>query len=533
MGSIQRAVAVALIILSISDATAQVPADRIFAGRFEQPRGIVLWIADDLGAISTPAYSDVYPASSYADLRVFDKICDSGVRFQNVWSSPMCTPTRGSILTGRYGFRTNLGGAQTDVANLQPDIRPAEAQWSLPNLIALYGNPQTQLASYGKWHLGVGPAINGNCAPYTFGWDRYRGKIAGAQLDFYEDWEMHSALPPTQGGSACTEEVAGITQYATARNVDDAIAFVQSIGDAPFVLWLAFNAPHSPWQIPPPLTGGLPPMWSVPAGNPRPDYETWYNEVPECTDTGCSTDISSNTPWFEAMASNMDFEFDRLMQALGAPSGSIPSDVLVIAIGDNGTDNRAMPTAVGGVPLNQGMPAKQTVYEQGVRVPLCAAGGGVNYSGNVTDPVNLVDLYATILEAAGVPENVWRAHVQQVAPGTRHDSQSLWPYLNGVRAPQPREVIYTEIFNFAAATQSAAMSDGRYKYLRFVEDTVPPNLPKCFDLQDPANSPSETVDLLADGNPNNDGTCASLRLRMTNLVCSESYPGFPWTSWCD
>lgn len=518
---------------AVTGVTAAVPADRLFQGRFEQPRGIVLWIADDLGAISTAAYSDVYPASSYADTRVLDRICNAGVRFENAWSSPMCTPTRGSILTGRYGFRTNLGGAQTNVANLQPDIRPAEAQWSLPNLIALYGHPQTELASYGKWHLGVGPAIDGNCAPHTFGWDRYGGKIEGAQLDSYENWEYHSALPPTQPGSACTEGVQTVTQYATARNVDDAIAFVQSVGEAPFVLWLAFNAPHSPWQIPPPL-GGQAPMWAVPAGNPRSDYVSWYKELPECPegDPVCNQ-ISGNTPWFEAMVSNMDFEFDRLMQALGAPSGRLPDDVLVIAIGDNGTDNRAMPAAVGGVPLDPDMPAKQTVYEQGVRVPMCAAGAGVDYPGNVSDPVNLVDLYATILEAAGVPERVWRAHVQQIAPGTRHDSQSLWPYLNGVRAPQPREFIYTEIFNFAAAQQSAALSDGRYKYVRFVEGTIPPTPPQCYDLHDPANSPSETVDLLADGNPGNDGTCASLRLRMTNLVCTESYPGFPWSSWCD
>lgn len=515
-----------------------IPLDRVFQGRFEPaPRGIILWIADDLGAISSDAYGDLYPGrSSAADMRVMRQVCSSGVRFTQAWSSPMCTPTRGSIMTGRYGFRTDLGGAQTDTGNQQPDINLIEASWSLPRLLALYGDPSLQLASYGKWHLGVGNAIGGNCAPYVFGWKHYAGKIKDSQLVDYEDWTANIAGPPVVPQTLCEQSevhvAAGIGRpaYATAYNVDDAIAFVQSVGTQPFVLWLAFNAPHSPWQIPPPV-GALGPVWSEPAHG-FPSYAAWHAQAREClvdTPNGPQTcpGTSQNVEWYEAMASNMDVEFDRLMQALGAQSGAIPEDVLVVAIGDNGTDFRAMPDAVGGqsLPPNMVLRSKQTVYQQGVHVPLCAAGAGVAFSGDVADPVNLVDLYATLLEAGGVHEETWQAHVQQVSPGTHHDSRSLWPYLSGVRAPEPRSVMYTEIFNFAAATQSAAMTDGRYKFV-LIDG---PDPEECYDLDDPANFPVESANLPWRTTP----ACLALEAQMAQLVCTESYPDFPWANWCN
>jgi len=234
--------------------------------------------------------------------------------------------------------------------------------------------------------------------------------------------------------------------------------------------------------------------------------------------------------WYEAMLSNADYEFDRLMQALGATSGNIPDDIMVIVIGDNGSDNRTFADTVDGVDISS-IEAKQTVYQHGVRVPFCVAGAGVNNQGDVTEKVNLVDIYATVLESFGVNENQWKNEVNIIDPSIIHDSVSVFPFLAGNRAPTLRQSIFTEMFNFPGIDKAAAISDGTYKYIRF--DNITPKPPECYEVNNPANNPVETLNVLADVNPNNDGTCALLRQDMINLVCTESTTAnFTWSNWC-
>ena len=541
--NLNKIIALVLFFLNVGSVTAAnnavvVPSDLLLKSSFEsRARGVILLIADDMGIVSNNAYSDIFNSSSYADTQVMDKVCSTGVRFTNVWSNPMCTPTRSTLLTGRYGFRTNMGGAITNnQTNLQAGIQDQEAQWSLPILLKQFGPEGLKLANIGKWHLGE--ENDGPCQPIKFGWQQYAGKLNGAQPADYEDWHYYTSQEPLMPNGDCTTtETPNKQDYVTVANIDDAIQFVNDANGAPFFLWLAYNAPHAPWQIPPPLFDGSAPMWSEPVGYPE-NYQDWYDfdrdstlQAVDCTplnplQDGCPTNL-----WYEAMLSNSDYEFDKLMQALGANSGEIPDDIMVIVIGDNGSDNRSFPATVDGVDISS-IQSKQTVYQHGVRVPFCIAGAGVENQGDVHENVNLVDIYATVLESFGVNEPIWKSHVSQIAPSIIHDSVSVFPYLAGNRAADIRPTIFTEMFNFPGVDKAAAISDGIYKYIRF--DNTIPKVPECYKIDDPANNPVETLNVLADTNPNNDGSCQQLRQDMVTLVCTESNtPNFTWSNWCE
>ena len=136
---------------------------------------ILLIIGDDIGVDKVNAYGECVEA---ANTPILDLIAEHGLLFRNVWSNPFCSPTRATLLTGRYGFRTGIG----HFLDLEGDLELSLDEATLPELLA----PEYHTAAVGKWHLS-GAGDDSYMHPLLSGFDRYSGSISN--IDDYYDWE--------------------------------------------------------------------------------------------------------------------------------------------------------------------------------------------------------------------------------------------------------------------------------------------------------------------------------------------------------
>ncbi len=453
---------------------------------------VLVVILDDVGSVSMGAYADYWAGKSTArrdwtpartaPAPTIEAICARGVRFTEAWSEPTCSPTRSSVLTGRLPFRTGVGEPCGQGSN---ELLSAEP--TLPRIIE-QALPEYGLANVGKWHLGTGEDKGGDAAPNTMGWEYFAG-ILGGVADYFE-WAR------TEDGATST-----VTDYATTRITDDAIAWLATLdAGQPWLLWVAYNAAHTPLHKPPA------------------DLHS-YDDLPEeVTD-------ERHLDYFEAMIEALDTELARLLATLPDTDGDdLPDDTLLIVLGDNGSANsteaRTLPAPF------EGARAKGTVYEQGVRVPLCIAGEGVTSPGRDEDAfVHVVDLYRTILEAAGVPAETLPTD------SVTFDSVSLTPYLQAAAHPTERQWLLSEQFSVEGsrrASQAIAIKDRNYKFVRALTDVDSgAYADECYAASNITNA---TRANLWQNDATATSACESLRTVALELVCSVQ--DSPHAAWC-
>ena len=146
----------------------------------DEPPNILLVIADDMGVDASPCYpvGDQKP-----HMPVLEDLCRTGVVFENVWSNPQCSPTRATILTGRYGFRTGVRAAMLRMGN--PGIRLDEL--SIQRLLDQRLDSRYAHAVIGKWHLSDWDNGGPN-NPELMGVGHYSGLIKNGHDDY---WKWH------------------------------------------------------------------------------------------------------------------------------------------------------------------------------------------------------------------------------------------------------------------------------------------------------------------------------------------------------
>ena len=372
-------------------------------------QNIILLISDDLGLDATECYTARDDAVATPNIRA---LCEAGVVFDHAWAMPICSPTRASMLTGRYPHRTGVGAPS---GGNQPGIEPDE--FTLPQALDAHPELGYAHANIGKWHLS-GRNNSGDDTPNRMGWGHFSGIIGGAVQDFY-------------GWSKVVDgQQIYVERYATTSLVDDAVSWLDQ-QDGPFVLWMAFNTPHSPYHVPP---AGLHTQDLGPEGG-----------CPNGRDLEC----------YRAAIQAMDAEIGRLL-------GSLPAEVRartnVIYLGDNGT-----PGDVAQSPFNSER-AKNSLYEGGARVPFVIAGPAVVDGGRRVDaPIDVTDVFATILELAGVPAGAF------VPEGTVVDSVSVVPYLRDANQQPLRPWAMTQLLVSANRRTNVgkAVRDTRFKLIRF------------------------------------------------------------------
>ncbi len=304
---------------------------------------VVFILADDFGVDLVSAYGEGTAPPCTPNL---DQLADQGTLFRNAWANPVCSPTRAALMTGRFGFRTGIGGVV-----MQNTQGLSLSEQTLPELMVGYDS--TYL---GKWHLS---GNLGNSHPNDSGFAHFAGVVRGAVPDYSQWTKIVDGVPgPT-------------TTYATTDLTDDAIAALATLQE-PYFLYMSYVAPHTPFHVPPAsLCPGA-----------------------ECASSFCASlpPNPNNRQMGKAMVEAMDREIGRFLTALDATH----PNTVVFFMGDNGTAGQ-----LSEAPFLSSH-AKGSVYEGGLNVPLVARGVGVVPGAESDALVSATDLFATFGELAGV-----------------------------------------------------------------------------------------------------------------------------------
>ena len=196
----------------------------------ESPLPNILYIvSDDMG------WKDVGFHGSDIKTPNLDNLAETGVEFLQFYAQPMCTPTRAALMTGRYPLRY---GMQTAVIPSSGLYGLATDEWLLPQALKEVGY---DTAMVGKWHIGHAEP---EFWPRQRGFDQFYGALVG-EIDHFER-ESHGVEDWYRDNEVVEEE-----GYDTTLFGDEAVRLIEEQDqETPLFLYLAFTAPHTPYQAP-------------------------------------------------------------------------------------------------------------------------------------------------------------------------------------------------------------------------------------------------------------------------------------------
>jgi arylsulfatase A-like enzyme len=417
------------------------------------PPNIIFILADDLGWRDLGCYG-----STFYETPNLDALAGCGMRFTDAYSACcVCSPTRASILTGKYPARLHL----TDWLPGRPD-RP-DQKLSRPSFLNHLPLEEVTIAEalkeagyatafVGKWHLG-GPEFY----PDKQGFDL---NIGGCKLGSPPSYFSPYKIPTLKDGPA--------GEYLTDRFTQEAVKFVKASKDKPFFLYLSHHAVHTPLQAKPELvekykskakklvSGGLPEF--------RTDGKRQFRQI-------------QNHAVYAAMLQSLDESVGRIMKELDELG--LATNTIIMFTSDNGGLSGSESAPTSNVPLRAG---KGWPYEGGVRVPLIVRWPGITQSNSISShSVISPDFYPTMLQMAGVPPRPEQQHKDGVAflPAPARDAQVrslLWHYPH---------------YSNQGGPPYGAVRQGNFKLVEWYEDMRL----ELFDLE---KDPSEQHDLGAD-----------------------------------
>lgn len=420
---------------------------------------IVLIVADDLGYRDLSCYG-----STFYETPRLDALAEEGARFTDAYAaSPVCSPSRASIMTGKYPAR--VGITQWIGGHLVGRLLDVPYFWLLPaheiTLAQALRDEGYATWHVGKWHLG-----NGLAAPQRRGFDV---NVAGSEVGSTPAYWSPYHLPGLPEGSP--------GEYLTDTLTDEAIALIERSGDQPFFLNLWHYAVHTPIEAPGDLVGkyrdkatklGLDKLDPIAEGEAFPVWSKQHLRLQRRT-------VQSD-PVYAAMVENLDWNVGRVLDALD--SSGHASNTVVIFTSDNGGLATSEGSPTSNFPLLEG---KGWTYEGGVRVPLLVRYPGMVPAGTiVTEPVISPDLYPTVLSlAGGAPPREGQV-----------DGVDLSGLLRGRTVSRGPIFWHYPHYSNQGGRPAAAVRDGRWKLIRNFETDRRELYDLSLDL-------SETTDLAA------------------------------------
>ncbi|MDE0179133.1 MAG: sulfatase-like hydrolase/transferase [Gammaproteobacteria bacterium] len=383
------------------------------------PPNVVVILVDDLGYCDSELYGcDTVPTPN------IKRIADEGVLFTDGYvSSPVCSPSRAALLTGRYQQR--FGFEFLPTTGPESDDGLPEDEVTLADALKREGYVTGMV---GKWHLGSHEKFN----PVHRGFDEFFGMNPGG-TDYLdptrEDARImrrvgelliepgHPSKAPWKGrgdgslmrGPTPVEE----NDYLTDAFTREAVAFIRRHNERPFFLYLPYTAVHGPLQV----------------------TQRYYDRFPHIEDEGSRI--------YAAMTSALDDGVGAVLDTL--EEDGLEENTLVVFLSDNGA---GVSEYCSNEPLRLG---KQTMFEGGIRVPFtmkwpARIPQGITYE----HPVSALDIFPTAIAAAGGE-----------LPADRDiDGVDLVPYLNGSNSAKPHD----RLFWRAGTIWAARVGDWKLTY---------------------------------------------------------------------
>lgn len=373
----------------------QTKAAQNSVARMARKPNIVFILADDLG------WADVGFHGGQVKTPNIDRLAAGGVRLEQFYVQPLCSPTRAALMTGRYPMRQGL---QVGVIN-------PWARYGLPlNERTLAQSLRAEgytTAITGKWHLGH---ARPEYLPTRRGFDhQYGSYVSSTHFEHTPTFRNFRPLDWHRDDKALKEE--GYSSDLVTREAQRLIGARDT--KRPMFLYVAYNTPHIPLQAPP-------------------AYLARYAHI---------ADEKRRT--YAAMVSCMDDGIGRLLATLD--ERGLRDNTLIVFTSDNGGWLKNGASADNGPLRGQ----KGTLYEGGVRVPAIASWKGVLKPGIVNEVLHVVDWYPTLVKLAG-------GAVKQPLPLDGHDA---WPTIAD-GAPSPHSEIVLNI-----APNRSALRRGKWKFI--------------------------------------------------------------------
>jgi arylsulfatase A-like enzyme len=403
-------------------------------GAEERPPNLIVIMTDDQG------YADVgFNGCKDIPTPHIDSIAANGVRFTDGYVSyAVCSPSRAGFLTGRYQQR--FGHERNPQWN--PGNRKSGLPLSETTLADALGQKGYHTGLIGKWHLGCHPDLH----PLKRGFREFFGHLGGGHRYFPEELNLRNTHQAKNEADTYrlwllrNDTPVKTTKYLTDEFSDEAERFIGRHHAAPFFLYLAYNAPHSPMQA----------------------SEKYLKRFPDIKNERRRT--------YAAMVSAVDDGVGRILAKLR--DHGIEDHTMLVFLSDNGgptPDNASNNHPLRGT--------KGSPWEGGIRVPFAMQWPKRIPKGLVyRQPVTALDIFATIAKPAGLTPH----------PDRPLDGVDLLPYLSGGKSGAPHEAIFLRMFDKGAY----AVRSGDLKLV--IESTG--KKPQLYDL---SKDIGETNDLAA------------------------------------
>ena len=311
-----------------------------------QPPNVVIILSDDQG------WGDLsLNGNPNLNTPHIDSLAINGVSFDRFLVSPVCSPTRAELLTGRYHTRggvysTSAGGERLDLDET--------------TIAQHFKKAGYQTACYGKWHNGMQYPYH----PNARGFDDFYGFCSGHWGNYFSPMlERNGEIVEGEG-------------YIVDDLTNQALSFIEQNREKPFFLYLPFNTPHSPMQVP----------------------DRWWKDMAGKPLDSLHRDPAQEDPRFTraalAMCENIDWNVGRLMHTLQALK--LEENTIVLYMSDNGPNSWRWNGDMKG--------RKGTTDEGGVRSPLLMQWKGTLAAGKkIPEIASIMDIFPTLADLAGVP----------------------------------------------------------------------------------------------------------------------------------
>ncbi len=423
------------------------------------PPNILVIVADDLG------WNDVGYHNPQILTPHLDRLAAEGLRLNQFYAYPTCSPTRAALLTGRppsrFGILAPIAG--------QSDLSLPPETITLPELLR---RQEYETALCGKWHLGRSP----RSGPNHYGFSYSYGCLQGGVNQYTHRYKTGDRTWHRNG------EIIEEGGHSTDLITREAIRFLTAIRrkSHPFFLYVAYTAAHIPLQEPA-------------------QYEARYRNRIE----------SRSRRLFAAAVSHMDEGIGQILEALR--QGGLWERTLVMFMSDNGAQaswdpgpGREYGMSEAAEKLGSNLPYrgwKETLYEGGIRVPAILAWAGKLGPGRISAPLIVCDVAPTLVRIAGAAAS---------AEETQMEGADVWPLLRE-KAQPPTRVLYWRTPN------SLAVRRGDWKLIHHGASPARGDA-ELFNL---ANDPAETTNL-AERNPDQVAALSAEMARQFSLDSRES-----------